>query len=54
MVAVWMPFVVVMCWNGLFFVAVAEERGGFAEDGGTVIVFWSKFSAERKYSDALP
>ena len=23
--------------NGLFFVSVAEERGGFAEDGGTVI-----------------
>lgn len=40
--------------RGLFFVAVAEECGGFAEDGRTVIVFWSIFSAERKYSDALP
>ena len=37
MVAVWMPFAVVMCWNGLLFVAIAEERGGFAEDGWTAI-----------------
>jgi hypothetical protein len=54
MVAIWMPFVAVMCWNGLFLVAIAEERGWFAENDRTIIVFWSIFCAERKYSDALP
>jgi hypothetical protein len=44
----------VLFGRGLFFVAVAEERGGFAEDDRTIIVLWSIFSAERKYSDALP